>query len=212
MSDNIELQLFQEDGFTMARDPSGNVYKLSDVMRYNYPDQRFNDKTGAPITNTIRDQYRIGGLLPEIADEKLEKDFADPYEGIFRKKGDFKYSEDDLKRLTDIEMGDNKITTNMYEMRVRSGDDPMVAMSRAQLAGFAPVLGSAVAYENLKNATKSRIDNYERGNILGSIKDLGSMGLSVLDMVGVNAPIYGPLKRGSTSLLDFAINAIRRKR
>ena len=54
--------------------------------------------------------------------------------------------------------------------------------------------------------------DYSGNTYIGSIKDLGSMGLSVLDMVGVNAPIYGPLKRGSTNLLDFAINSIRRKR
>jgi hypothetical protein len=166
----------------------------------------------ASILDDMRKTYRMHGNFPELADQRLEEDLIDPFQGIFRKKGDFKYSDDDLSRLMNIEKGENKITNNIYDRRIRAGDDPMVAMSRAQLAGFMPVLGSAVAYEDLKNATKSRIDNYERGNILGSIKDLGSMGLSALDMVGVNAPIYGPLKRGSTNLLDFAINAIRRKR
>ena len=54
-------------------------------------------------TQNIRAAYRIVGNFPEIADERLEEDFVDPYQGIFRKKGDFKYSDKDLERLYNIE-------------------------------------------------------------------------------------------------------------
>jgi len=160
----------------------------------------------------IRAAYRIVGNFPDIADELLEEDFVDPYEGIFRKKGDFKYSDKDLEKLYNIEMGENKITTGMYNMRTEAGADPMVAMSQAQLAGFMPVLGSAVAYEDLKTSGKSLIDNFRQGNKLGVAKDAAFGGLSLLDAIAVNAPLYFPVKKGATSLLELAANAIRRKR
>ena len=163
-------------------------------------------------TQNIRAAYRIVGNFPEIADERLEEDFVDPYQGIFRKKGDFKYSDKDLERLYNIEKGENIITTGMYNMRTDAGDDPMVAMSRAQLAGFLPGLGSAVAQEDFKTSGKSFLDNYQSGNKLGMGLDAAMGGLSLLDAIAVNAPLYFPVKKGATSLLEFAANAIRRKR
>ena len=42
--------------------------------------------------------------------------------------------------------------------------------------------------------------------------DAAMGGLSLLDAIAVNAPLYFPVKKGATSLLEFAANAIRRKR
>ena len=166
----------------------------------------------AGILDDMRKTYRMHGNFPELADQRLEEDLIDPFQGIFRKKGDFKYSDDDLSRLMNIEKGENKITNNIYDRRIRAGDDPMVAMSRAQLAGFMPVLGSAVAYEDFKTSGKSFLDNYNRGNKLGMGLDAAMGGLSLLDAIAVNAPLYVPVKRGATNLLELAANAIRRKR
>lgn len=51
MSDGIGLQLFEQDGVMMAQAPDGSVYRLADVMRYNDPDNAYDDTTGARVAD-----------------------------------------------------------------------------------------------------------------------------------------------------------------
>ena len=71
MADSIQLQLFEQDGVTMARAPDGSTYRLSDVMRYNNPGVAYDDDTGMAVNDmttaqlsayepTLRERMRYG--------------------------------------------------------------------------------------------------------------------------------------------------------
>lgn len=186
--------------------PDGQLYFSSDDG-YIYDFSRLPEPPQDP-----RDQYYIHGLRPEIVGEVLTRDEFDMHSGQYRPKGSPKYTDDDLRRLKDMENDDNPARLNLYRNSVLEGQDPMVAMSRAQMAEYAPIISVPIAYQEMKKSGKSLIDNVDRQNYIGAAADAGLATLSLLDMVGGVVPAYLGVKKGADSLIDYAIGAVQRRR
>lgn len=167
---------------------------------------------------TPRDLYRIHGLQPEIADQLLAEETVrgvSPFEqigGVTRQAGDYMYTDDDLQRLLDIEAGDNRVSTNVYRHAMNMGLDPVQAVSASDLASWTPGLASLVAAEDMRNSGGSFLTNYEQGRYGSAALDAGMAGLSLLDAVAMSLPVYQPVRRGTTGLIDMAMSAARGKR
>jgi hypothetical protein len=167
---------------------------------------------------TPRDLYRIHGLQPEIADQLLSEETVrgvSPFEqigGVTRQAGDFMYTDDDLQRLLDLEAGDNRVSTNVYRHAMDYGLDPVQAANASELASWTPGLGSLVAAEDVRNAGGAFLTNYEQGRYGSAALDAGSAGLSLIDAIAMGIPVYNPIRRGTTGLIDMAMSAARGKR
>lgn len=186
--------------------PDGQLYFDSDDG-YTYD---FSRQPEPPVDP--RKQYYIHGLRPEIVDEVLTKDEFDMQTGQYRPEGSPKYTDEDLARLTSMENDDNPARLNLYRNSVLEGQDPMVAMTRAQMAEYAPIISVPIAYQEMKKSGKSLLDNVDRQNYGGAAVDAGMASLSLLDMIGGVVPAYIGVKKGAGSLIDYAINAAQRRR
>jgi len=192
---------------------ANNFYIGPDGQRYYYHAMP-TEKAATPPNQTadIRRMFVENSSFPDLAYARQEEEFFDPYTGEYKKVGDYKYSDADLQRIYGMEGADTIAQSDIFRRMTNENIDPLVAESYARMAEFAPIVGTEIAVERGKDATKQAIDAYRQGDSKMAAMGVLDAVLSVGDVVGTMAPFYGTAKRGASGLIDMAINAVRRKR
>ena len=200
MENELELQLFDQDGVTMARADDGSVYRLADVMRHNYPDAKFDDATGEEIPDIRRTFSRMlggdegGGAAYKTRTGKI---VTDPTTGqSYREQGDYVYSEEDLQRAVDFRQPlENPTQMSIFDAVLAQTQNPRAAYDAAVGASYAPVLGTVIGGQDAYRGGRSFLGAMRDGDAAG----MKASGLEALlggaDVLMTAAPFMKPMAK-----------------
>lgn len=111
----------------------------------------------------------------------------------------YKFSQEELQKAMDASNTDNMIGYNIFDYVLQKTGNPRVARQVMNVAGFMPVVGTAMGVEDAYDSARNIPDAYAMNGMPGVLGQLGNVALGAGDAALSLAPFAKPVVRGAAS-------------
>jgi len=111
----------------------------------------------------------------------------------------YKFSQEELQKAMDASNTDNMIGYNIFDYVLQKTGNPRVARQVMNVAGFMPVVGTAMGVEDAYDSARNIPDAYAMNGMPGVLGQLGNVALGAGDAALSLAPFAKPVVKGAAN-------------